>query len=255
MLAVERRKHIMEKLQQEGKVYVPELSRTFEVTEETVRRDLEKLEKEGLLRRSYGGAILEERTNEDLSFVKRSSINSNLKEIIGKQAAALIQDGDTIMMDSSTTCLALLRSLSGRSGLTIITNSIRLAYDFTNSPFHIISTGGSLRANSFALTGPITHSSLEKYHVDFAAFSCKGIDMKRGIMESNEEESIVKQTMIEQAKKSILLVDHTKFDRIAFTTTCNFSHISTIVTDRPPGREWMDFLEDKQVELITGEPV
>ncbi len=255
MLGAERRKLIMETLRQEGKVYVPKLSQTYEVTEETIRRDLEKLEKEGRLRRSYGGAVLDERINEDLSFVKRSAINSDLKDIIGKSAAALIQDGDTIMMDSSTTGLALLRNLTDFSNLTIITNSIRLAYDFTNAPFRIISTGGNLRANSFSLTGPIACTSLEKYHVDFAIFSCKGIDRKKGIMESNEEESIVKQCMIEQAKKSLLLVDHTKFDRIAFTTTCNFSRISAIITDRTPDKDWTDFLEEQQVELIAGLPI
>ena len=254
MLGIERRQNIMEQLQQEGKVHVPELSRRYKVTEETIRRDLEKLEKEGRLRRSYGGAVLEDRTSEDLSFLKRSSINSDLKDIIGRRGAALVQDGDTIMMDSSTTGLALLRNLLGRSSLTVITNSIRLAYDFANSPFHIISTGGNLRANSCALTGSNSCASLQRYHVDFAIISCKGIDMERGVMESNEDESIVKQHMIAQAKKSILLVDHTKFGRIAFTTTCDFSRISTLVTDREPNREWMDFLESQQVKVMAGSP-
>ena len=253
MLGIERRQSIMERLQQEGRVYVGGLSRLYGVTEETIRRDLEKLEKAGRLRRSYGGAVLEGRTGEDLPFVKRSSINSELKDIIGRLGASLVDDGDSIMMDSSTTGLALLGNLTVRKGLTIITNSIRLAYDFTNSPFRIISTGGSLRAHSCALTGSIACAALARYHVDLAIISCKALDMKRGIMESNEDESIVKQHMITQAKKSILLADHTKFDHIAFTTTCDFTPIHALITDRDPGAEWTDFLESRGVKLIAGQ--
>ena len=111
MLGIERRQKIMEELVQNRKVYVGDLSKIFKVTEETIRRDLEKLEKQDLLSRSYGGAVLKEHTSEDLSFIKRTSINNSDKELIAQKAEALINDGDTLMVDASTTCLALLQHL------------------------------------------------------------------------------------------------------------------------------------------------
>lgn len=251
MLGIERRQHIVDKIKQEKKVYVSELSQLFQVTEETVRRDLEKLENENLLRRSYGGAILnEQQTGEDISFMKRSTINSASKEIIAQKAQVLIKDGDTIMVDSSTTCLALLHHLKDRRNITIITNSIRLAYDFSASPFRIISTGGTLRANSMALTGAATCAALQRYYADIVLISCKGLDPERGIMESNEEESAVKQVMLAQAKKSLLLADQSKFDKTAFVKTCALTAINTIVTDTAPEEHWREVLTQAQVELI-----
>ena len=250
MLGIERRRKIMERLNQDNKVYVADLSKFFNVTEETIRRDLEKLENQDLLRRSYGGAVLNEHTSEDLSFVKRTTINSEDKEIIAEKAAALIGDGDTIMVDSSTTCLTLLQHLKQKKNLTIITNSIRLVNDFVNSPFTMISSGGILRAHSFALTGGTACATLKKYYVDIAIISCKGIDREKGLMESNEEESEIKQIMIGQAKKSILLADHSKFSKTAFIKTCDFDALSAIVTDVDPGSNWTEFLAKQNIKLV-----
>ena len=250
MLGIERRQAIIDKLKQEHRVYVSELSTIFNVTEETIRRDLDKLESDDLIRRNYGGAVLNDYISEDLSFLRRSSINSKEKDIIAQKAMDFIKDGNTIMMDSSTTGLALLNRLKIRKDITIITNSIRLAYDFTNSQFKIISTGGTLRAKSFALTGDVTCNTLQRYYVDIAILSCKGIDIEKGVMESNEEESVVKQIMIAQAKKVILLVDHSKFDKVSFTKTCDFSKISMLITDKTPSNEWQNYLNEQQIDLI-----
>jgi DeoR/GlpR family transcriptional regulator of sugar metabolism len=250
MLGIERRRKIMEQLTQDRKVYVADLSKLFNVTEETVRRDLEKLENQDLLRRSYGGAVLKEHTSEDISFIKRTSINNTDKELIAQKAEYLINDGDTLMVDASTTCLSLLYHLKAKSNLTIITNSIRLVNEFVNSPFTIISSGGILRSHSYALTGPAACTILEKYYVDLAIISCKGIDRERGIMESNEPESLIKQKMIQQAKKAILLADDSKFDKTAFTKTCDFAPIDYVVTNKEPAAEWLEFFPKQQIKLI-----
>lgn len=251
MLGLERRQKIMEKIRLDRKVYVADLAKAFKVTEETIRRDLEKLEAQDLLRRSYGGAILTESTSEDLSYKRRSTINSESKLAIAEKAARLIQDGDTIMMDSSTTCQALLQRLKEQKDITIITNSIRLMNDFMGSGFKMICTGGTMRESSCALTGSITSQTLEKYFVDFAFISCKGIDREKGIMESNESESRIKSIMIRQARKAVLLVDHSKFDKTAFVKCDDFSQIDTIVTDQLPAKEWQDFFHDQHLELMV----
>ena len=251
MLGLERRQKIMEKIRLDRKVYVADLAKAFKVTEETIRRDLEKLEAQDLLRRSYGGAILTESTSEDLSYKRRSTINSESKLAIAEKAARLIQDGNTIMMDSSTTCQALLQRLKEQKDITIITNSIRLMNDFMGSGFKMICTGGTMRESSCALTGSITSQTLEKYFVDFAFISCKGIDREKGIMESNESESRIKSIMIRQARKAVLLVDHSKFDKTAFVKCDDFSQIDTIVTDQLPAKEWQDFFHDQHLELMV----
>lgn len=240
----------MEYLQQDRKVYVSALSELFQVTEETVRRDLEKLEKEGKLNRSYGGAVLKEHTIEDISFPKRTSINLQSKQKIANKAANLINDGDTLMVDSSTTSLVLMNLLTNKQDLTIITNSVKLVYDFINSNFNIISSGGSLRSHSFALTGAAANSALSNYFVDIAIISCKGLCMDKGIMESNEAESELKQKMVNQAEKVLLLADHSKFDKTAFTKTLDFNSIHYVVTDMEPSLEWLEFFKTHNIKVI-----
>lgn len=250
MLGLERRQKIMEKIRLDRKVYVSELAKSFKVTEETIRRDLEKLESQDLLRRSYGGAVIAESTSDELSYTRRSTINSESKLAIAEKAASLIHDGDTIMMDSSTTCQALLQRLKGQRDITVITNSIRLMSDFTNSGFKMICTGGTMRESSCALTGSIACQTLSKYYVDFAFISCKSIDLKKGIMESNESESRVKSVMMQQARKTILLVDHSKFGKTAFVKCDDFEHIDTVVTDDAPSKEWQEYFSEHHISLI-----
>jgi DeoR/GlpR family transcriptional regulator of sugar metabolism len=250
MLAVERRQKIVEFIQKDRKVHVSNLSQLFDVTEETIRRDLEKLENENMLSRTYGGAILNQHTNEDLPFPTRKSTNIELKQKIALKATDLIKDGTTIMMDTSTTCLELMPFLQDKRDLTIITNSIKIPYDFSNSNFNIISTGGTLRAYSLALVGPVAQNTLQNYHVDMAIMSCKGLSLDKGIMESNEPESELKKEMIKQAKKIILLVDHFKFDKIAFIKLLDYSDIDYLITDCEPTKTWMDLLSKHNIQVI-----
>ncbi|EGO65539.1 DeoR family transcriptional regulator [Acetonema longum DSM 6540] len=250
ILGIERRQQIMEHLLQDNKVYVGSLSKIFKVTEETIRRDLEKLENEGLLQRSHGGAVLKEPTGEDFSFAKRAAVNCPFKQNLAEKAKFLINDGDTIMVDSSTTALTLMHLLVNKKNITIITNSIKLLNDFADANFKMISCGGDLRTHSCALVGTAACRALTRYYVDFTVISCKGIDREKGIMESNEAESHIKQQMIRQAKSKLLLVDHTKFDKIAFTKTMDFNEIDYIVTDQEPDALWVSFLRKQNVKLI-----
>lgn len=250
MLGIERRRKIMEQMDKHQKVYVQELSALFQVTDETIRRDLEKLEQQNLVKRCYGGAVINDHTSQDISFLKRIDINNASKKYIARKAEYLINEGDTVMIDASTTCLALLRYLKGKKNLTIITNSIRVISEFINSDFNIISTGGILRSHSYALTGSVACDTIKRYYVDVAIISCKALDMKKGLMESNEPESIVKQRMIEQAQKVVLLADNSKFDKIAFTRTCGLDEINCLVTDKELSPEWLEFLRKNSIQVM-----
>lgn len=254
MLGIERRQQIMVKLRTEQKVYVSQLAKEFNVTEETIRRDLEKLEEQNMLVRSYGGAVLPDQTSEDIAFNQRSVTNIEEKKILVAKAANLIKDGDSIFLDSSTTALAMRSVLECKKNITLITNSIRLLYDAaSNTNMKIISTGGRIKKDAFALVGPAAISTIQNYHTDLAIISCKALNMEFGSMESNDEESIIKQYMLSNAKKIILLVDHHKFNKTGFVNCSKITNFTYVVTDQKPSQKWIDFFEANNVVLIYAE--
>ena len=174
MLAIERRNEILEKLQAERRVVVSELSQFYKVSEETIRRDLEKLVNDGYAIKSYGGAVINENTNIDLPFKVRKNHN-----VIGKQRIAglfnkMVKDGDSIMLDASSTAVYVVKALKDKKNLTVITNSVEIIIELLDVPdWKILSTGGVSREGSFALVGPQTDRMLRSYHVDKAVISCK----------------------------------------------------------------------------------
>ncbi|ASA22155.1 DeoR/GlpR family DNA-binding transcription regulator [Paenibacillus donghaensis] len=250
MLAAERRKRIIDLVHQDKRVLVADLSRMFEVTEETIRRDLEKLEKDGILSRTYGGAMLNRHTNEDLPFVTRNAINTDIKRNIALKALGLIKDGDTLMVDPSSTAFEFLKLLGNKNNLTIITNSVNILHEFANSGMNIISSGGSLRYRSLSLVGPIAHDTIQRYNVDTAVISCKGIDLDQGITDSNEPECELKKYMLRQAEKVVLLADHTKFGKIAFTKLVELARVDCLITDRKPSDAWLKALKEQHIEVL-----
>ncbi len=244
MLALERRNLILEKLQEERKVVVSELSQQFGVSEETIRRDLEKLEKEGLATKSYGGAVLNESTSIDMPFNVRKKANTMGKQKVAELAAQLIRDGEHIMLDASSTSVFIAKAIKDKSHLTVITNSIEILIELSDvSDWNIICAGGSLREGYLALVGPKTVDGIGNFNADKAFFSCKGMDMERGITDGNEMFSQVKQMMMRSAKETILAVDSSKFGRVAFSKMCDLKEMSAIITDKKPDDDWMEFFD------------
>ncbi|KHD85889.1 DeoR/GlpR family DNA-binding transcription regulator [Heyndrickxia ginsengihumi] len=251
MLAFERREKILNILYKEKKVHVGNLATEFNVTEETIRRDLEKLEKDGIVTRTYGGAVLNLHTNEDLPYQTRNTANIDEKRYIASKIDSLVLDGNTLMADASSTVFEALKELSStKEGLTVLTNSVTALSEFTQTKMNIISTGGLLRKRSGSLVGSIAENTVQNYNVDAAIISCKGISLTHGITESNENESELKKQMIQQASKVILLVDHTKFNKIAFIKFIDMSKVDFLVTDKKPSEEWLAYLEQNNIEVI-----
>lgn len=254
MLAVERRNLILEKLQDEKKVVVSELSALFGVSEETIRRDLDRLDKEGLATKSYGGAILNENTSIDMPFNIRKKRNMKGKQLIAHLVESLIAEGEHIILDPSTTAVAIVKALKSRRRLTVITNSIEVLVELSDvNGWDIISTGGNLRENYLALVGPRAVESVQAFNADKVILSCKGIDMEKGITDANEMFSQVKQAMLKSAKQRILAVDCTKFDNVAFSHICELSDIDMVVTDIRPSAEWMAYFAEKGIKCLYGE--
>ena len=204
MLAIERRSAILSKLVVEGKVLVSDLSREFGVTEETIRRDLEKLDKDGLVHKTYGGAVKAENINLDLPFQVRKQKNVEMKQQIASKIASTINDGAYLMLDSSTTALCVIKHIMNRKDITIITNSIEILIELCNKPdWNIISTGGTLKDGGLSLVGYQAEKMLAGFHVDMAICSCKGLDAEVGVTDSNERDSAVKTAMFQSAKKRV----------------------------------------------------
>ena len=254
MLAIERRNAILEKLQEEHRVVVSELSELYEVSEETIRRDLEKLENDGFAIKSYGGAVLNENANIDLPFNIRKNTNVLGKQKIAEIVARMINDGEHIILDASSTAVAIAKAIKDKKDLTIITNSLEIAIELIETPgCKVISTGGVATGASFALVGHLTDRAISSYYVDKAIISSKGFDLEAGFADSDERHANNKSTMLHAAKERILAVDYSKFGRFSFAKIGDLRDITTIVTDKKPEEHWLARFEEYGVECIYPE--
>ena len=251
MLAIERKNEILDKLRAEQRVLVSDLAEYYNVTEETIRRDLDKLEKEGYATKTYGGAILGNSTKTDLSYTIRNKTNVDAKNQIAALASRLIEDGDHLMLDDSSTSLYLAKKLKEKKNLTVITNSVELVVELNGiDGWTIILTGGRLKPDSLALVGDQTQQMLRRYHVDTAVMSCKGIDLEAGVTDSSEFHAQTKQSMLRCAKKKILILDSSKIDKVSFIDIAPLDAFDIVVTNTAPSKPWLDFFADHNVECL-----
>ena len=177
MLAIERRREITAKLTAEGKVIVSELAKEFSVTEETIRRDLEKLDNDGIASKTYGGAVARHTGALDLPYNVREGVNVEEKQSIAEKLSSLISDGERIMLDSSSTALYIVKKLKDKKNLTIITNSVKILLEIADkTDWTVLSTGGLLKKGGLSLMGSSAEKMVNSYHVDTAICSCKGVD-------------------------------------------------------------------------------
>ena len=254
MLAIERRNAILEKLQAERRVVVSELSQIYKVSEETIRRDLEKLENEGFAIKSYGGAVINENANVDLPFNIRKKRNVISKQKIAEVISSRIKDGTSIMLDASSTAVYIAKALKERKNLTLITNSIEILIEMFDTPnVNVLSTGGAMREGSFALVGPQTDKMLNSYHVDMAIVSAKGFDLETGLTDTEELHANNKKTMLHAGREKVLAVDSSKFGKTAFTEIGTLEDISMVVTDAKPDEVWLQAFKEYGIECIYPE--
>ncbi|HHT54570.1 MAG TPA: DeoR/GlpR transcriptional regulator [Clostridiales bacterium] len=252
MLAIERRAQILEQLKREKRILINQLSVKFGVSEETIRRDMEKLEQEGYVTRTYGGAVYNEDTRRELPYEIRKRTNVDAKLKIASAVADLISDGDYIMLDESTTSTFVARALKGMRNITLITNSVEIVLELASDVqgWNIFCTGGLLKSNSLAFTGKRAESMIESYHVNVTVISCEGIDLEAGYTDSREETALLKRSMMASAKKVILAADSKKFGKVAFINIGRFADLDVLVTDADPGPGWRACLEENGVKLV-----
>ncbi len=241
--SVERKKKIIDEINRTGKVKVVDLAGFFQVSTETIRRDLDGLEESGLLKRVYGGAI---KTTYKIEppFSQRAGVHLQEKIRIGHKAAALVSDGDAIVIDVGTTTLEFARALKQKKELTIFTNSIPVAsvimealnnHELTGE---LILLGGSVNPTQRSTSGPLTISVLHQFHIDKAFISVGGISLKNGVSDYDLDESYVSKEMIEASNDTIVLADHSKIGNQAFSKICSIDKIDVIVSDQVMPESW-----------------
>ena len=251
MAQKDRLEHIKQVIQLEKKISVAELSTDFKVTPETIRRDLARLEADGIVTRTYGGAVLNEaRVIENSSFLLRASHHRQEKKIIADLVRGLVPKRGVIAADASSTVVEAVSFLSNEPNITILTNSTQIINEFSDSSFRIVSTGGTVNKSTFSMQGSIVRNVLKSLYVDVVLLSCKALNLAGGIFDSNEDEAEIKKLMVERGQKIILLADHSKFDKVAFVKLLDFERLDVLVTDREPSQEWKDTLKDKKVSLV-----
>ena len=250
MLPIERKNTILSRLMAEGKVIVSDLAIEFDVTEETIRRDLDKLEKEGLAKKTYGGAVKNENLNTELPLIVRKQTNVEGKKYIAEIIAQHISDGDYILLDASTTALFTVKEIADRHNITLLTNSIEVLLELPqNNDWRIICTGGEFVQSSLSFAGRQVESIIDEYNVDLCVISCKGLDMEKGITDTRDYNATIKKAFMRSAKKVFLAVDNTKFDKTSFVRLANISEVDAVVTDKEPNDEWKNYFTSCNVEL------
>ncbi|TXC90571.1 DeoR/GlpR transcriptional regulator [Metabacillus litoralis] len=249
MLVAERHRKIVDVVNEKLSVRVTELSKIFKVTEETIRRDLEKLEKENLLRRSHGGAVSIQDEQTEVSYTEREITNAAQKRAIAIEAVKLIEPGDQIVLDASTTAWYMAKEMPDLP-LTVLTNSIKVAVELSKKEqVRVISTGGMLQPKSLSYVGPLAERSLNMYHVNKAFISCKGVHIDAGLSDSNEWQALLKKQMMFIADQTILLADSTKFGVRTFAQIKEIQNIGRVITDDSIDDSYSRALEEKGVLL------
>lgn len=251
MLALERQKRILELLSIEGAVMVSKLSAELGVTEETVRRDLEKLEAKELLRRTHGGALPMDEGSYELSLEKRKALNVEAKQALAHKAVQYIASGDSVFLDASTTTFYMAKEIKSMKNVTVITNSIRVINELSGvEGVKVIAVGGIV-SNNQSLVGAMTENYItENYFADKMFFSSKGIGDNSIILEGNEQECFIKQRMIKNSRIHYYLCDRSKIGRVGYMRLSSFEDIDFLVTDAQIEGSLKDTLDEYNVEII-----
>ena len=250
MLALTRKNRIRDIIGEQKSVTVIELADKFKVTEETIRRDLKSLEDSGVLIRTYGGAYL----NEESFYTGKpnpvSEISNERLEKLCEHCLDLIDDGDSLMLDSSQEALCLCGKLKNKR-LNVITDSLLVASALADCEgIQVISTGGYYNKETSSFTGKVAQQVLSGYYADKVFLSCTSLDTEFGISERHEDVAAMRLLMTSRAKTVYLLADHDKFGEVSLFSVCGFDRIHAVATHCGLSSDWQDFFVENDIELI-----
>ncbi|RKS05887.1 DeoR family transcriptional regulator [Nocardiopsis sp. Huas11] len=252
MYAEERQQVILERARRDGRVDVTGLSSEFDVTYETIRRDLTALERHGVLRRVHGGAIPVERLGFEPALNVRDSVLTDEKERIAKAALAELPEEGAILLDAGSTTGRLAEQLPTDRELTVVTNSLSIALTLTTrTNINLMLLGGRLRNRTQATVDAWALRSLAESFVDVAFMAANGVSVERGLTTPDAAEAEVKRAMISSSRRALLLADHTKVGNDHFARFAGVGQLDTIITDTGLAAGLADELESAGPRVLT----
>jgi DeoR/GlpR family transcriptional regulator of sugar metabolism len=228
----ERRNLIQDLIEKHGRVTVPELSQRFEISEATIRRDLESLAEIGKVQRVYGGAIAVQKAPPEPPILQRERVQTSEKLRIGRAAAALVKDGETVFLGSGTTVLEVARNLRGHTGLTVITNSLPVLHTLAGLPeITVVSVGGILRNTELSFIGHITEQALAEVRADKVIIGVHAFSLEEGLTNDYLPETMTDRAILRAGREVILVADHSKANTVAAAFLAPLTSVHTMVTD------------------------
>jgi DeoR/GlpR family transcriptional regulator of sugar metabolism len=247
-----RRNEIQALLAARGEAGIGDLAAEFEVSEMTIRRDLETLESEGLARRVRGGAISTVSRSYEPPFATRAVEAHEAKRRIAQAAAQYVEYGETAIIDVGSTALELARCLRGRGGLTIVTPSMHVALELGNEPnMRVLLTGGIIRPGELSLIGDPAERTLGELNCDVLFLGVGGINAEKGLTEYNLDDTRIKRAALRAASRCVALADATKLDRVCLATIASLVQIDVLITDAPERHRVLEAARDAGVEVVS----
>ena len=234
-------------------VSIDKLCEVFDVSKNTIRRDLSVLVEKETIKKVYGGVTVNE-NKELVSFEERNVKNSNAKLAICKAAAEFIEDGDSIFLDSGTTTVNIIDFLKDKKDITIFTNNVTaICKAMHNNNLNIICLSGILNRKTQSFTGLNSTDILKNYNINKCFMACTGISLKRGVTNSTKEEFQIKKTAITRSAECFLLADQSKFDHVSLMTFCDIDNLDYIITDSEPDHAYVEYFNNNNVNLKISE--
>ena len=253
MKAERREQLILERLSANGRITNREIAEEVGVSDMTIRRDVERLEREQLLQRVHGGAVVSGRRSFEPPFSIRLRENVDQKRQIARTAASLISPGDKVVLDSGTTSVAVADAMRGTPGLTVLAMSLWVAVALADEGDMEVLCSGAIRAGERSLTGDLAAAALQSLHFDIAFLTSPGISLGEGLTEYNLEDARVKKSIIAATARSVVVADSSKLGVVAFANVAHLDEIDTLITDDRADPDTVQELEAAGVEVLIGD--
>ncbi|MBQ9734354.1 MAG: DeoR/GlpR transcriptional regulator [Clostridia bacterium] len=252
MLSLERQEEILDILNRNKSATVEELASELYVSGATIRRDLRAMEKQGLIKRSHGGAMPFKSSAEESAFAIREQENTVAKRTIANLAVKLIKNGDSVFLDSSSTTGLIIPMLNNFQYLTVTTTGLRnaLLLSQTNN-VKIYIAGGQVQNHSNSMTGSDTLDYISRIHADISIISCTGLDINNGFTDASIEQAKIKQQMRKNSTKVAMLCDSTKFGKTFLCTDFHFDDVDFLITEKTPPIEYVEKIANTKCKIIT----
>lgn len=246
MIADERRNRIVDYLAENTYVSVEVLAKEFDVSQMTIRRDLETLSSSGVIERRHGGAVLKE----EVTYREKNIANASAKEKIASKAITFIKTGDTVFLDAGTTTFQIAKMLAARKDLTIITNDVEIAYYLRDAQPTLLLCGGLMQKETGSLIGDFTHQMLEQINFDVAFIGTSSIDQDFFCSTPSFSKSALKRTAIRKNNETYLVVDASKFNKSALVRTNPLEDFTSVITDKKFSIDEQRQLSDRGIRII-----